>query len=169
MTIRRTPVVLPDRALRQWALQGWARTKRLNATAGTGGAILQMDYIPGLCSAAYFSLGLKIQADTQDERVQRLLQTGEAIQRFWLTATKLGLAVQPCLATLAFAHYGRTGAEFTTQPAQRRAAVKLASSVDKILSGEDETVFLGRIGWPRPRQSLCRSVRRPFEELLDEN
>ena len=150
----------------KWALKDWSRTKRLNRVAGTGAAVLQMDYLPGLCSAAYFTLGLKATADTPDERVQGLLQAGEAIQRFWLTATKLGLAMQPCLATLAFAHYGRTDAPFTTEAAPRRAAAKLAASVEKILGGGGELVFMGRIGWPKPRQSLCRSTRRPFEQLI---
>ena len=72
--------------------------------------------------------------------------------------------MQPCLATLAFSHYGRTAAPFTTQTAQRRAAAKLAVAADKLLGSE--VVFMGRLGWPKPQKKLCRSTRRPFDELI---
>ena len=101
--------------LMKWAMQSWPRTKLVNRIVGTSGAVLQMDYLPGLCCAAHFTLGLKGAPGSPEERVQALLEAGGAIQRFWLTATKLGLAIQPSLATLAFAHYGRTGAPFTTE------------------------------------------------------
>jgi sulfur-carrier protein adenylyltransferase/sulfurtransferase len=148
----------------KWAMGGWSRTKLLNRTAGTAAAVLQMDYLPGLCCAAYFTMTMKSGPVSLETRVQKLLEAGEAIQRFWLTATRLGLAMQPCLATLAFSHYGRTAAPFTTQPAQRSAAAKLAVAVDKLLGGE--VVFMGRLGWPKPQKTLCRSTRRPFEELI---
>jgi molybdopterin/thiamine biosynthesis adenylyltransferase/nitroreductase len=148
----------------KWAMGGWSRTKLLNRTAGTSAAVFQMDYLPGLCCAAYFTMAMKRGPVSLETRVQKLLETGEAIQRFWLTATRLGLAMQPCLATLAFSHYGRTAAPFTTQAAQRRAAAKLAVAADKLLGGE--VVFMGRLGWPKPQNKLCRSTRRPFEELI---
>ncbi|MEA2825144.1 MAG: hypothetical protein QOF03_1626 [Alphaproteobacteria bacterium] len=159
---------LDDMTLRimKWAMQAWSRTKRLNRFAGTGGAVLQMDYLPGLCSAAYFTIRMNAKEASPDERVQALLETGQAIQRFWLTATKLGLAMQPCLATLAFAHYGRSGTPFTREAGPLRAAGKLAASVDNILAGNGEFVFMGRLGWPRPRKKLCRSTRRSFDQLI---
>ena len=148
----------------KWAMGEWSRTKRLNATAGTSAAVMQMDYLPGLFCAAYFTMSIKAAPASAESRVQTLLESGEAIQRFWLTATKLGLAMQPCLATLAFSHYGRTAAPFTTEAAPRRAAAKLAASVDRLLGSE--TVFMGRLGSPKPQKTLCRSTRRPFEELI---
>ncbi|HMI97282.1 MAG TPA: nitroreductase family protein, partial [Micropepsaceae bacterium] len=141
-------------------------TKRLNRIAGTSAAVLQMDYIPGLCSAAYFTIAMKAKGASPDERVQALLETGQAIQRFWLTATKLGLAVQPCLATLAFAHYGRSAAPFTKESRPLRAAGRLATSVDQILPGDGELVFMGRLGWPRRQKKLSRSTRLSFEQLI---
>jgi molybdopterin/thiamine biosynthesis adenylyltransferase/nitroreductase len=152
--------------LMKWAMQDWSRTKLVNRIMGTSGAVLQMDYLPGLLCAAHFTIGLKTKPGSPEERVQALLEAGGAIQRFWLTATKLGLAIQPSLATLAFAHYGRTAAPFTTERGPLRAAAKLAASVDSILGGESELIFIGRLGTPKPRKTLCRSTRRPFYELI---
>ena len=149
----------------KWAMREWSN-KRLNQTVGTSAAVLQMDYLPGLCSAAYFTIAMKAKEASPDERVQALLETGQAIQRFWLTATKLGLAMQPCLATLAFAHYGKSATPFTTEAGPRRAAGKLAASVDRILGGNGELVFMGRLGWPRRQKKLCRSTRRSFDQLI---
>ncbi len=159
---------LDDMTLRimKWAMQTWSRTKRLNRVAGTGAAVLQMDYLPGLFNAAYFTIRMNPKGSSPEERVQALLETGQAIQRFWLTATKLGLAVQPCLATLAFAHYGKSATPFTTEAGPFRAAGKLAASVDKILGGNGELVFMGRLGWPRGRKKLSRSTRLSFGQLI---
>ena len=171
-----SPTGIPARAvgldamtlrIMKWAMKSWSRMKMINRLAGTFGAVLQMDYLPGLCSAAYFTMRMNIKGASPNERVQAILELGQAIQRFWLTATKLGLVMQPCLATLAFTHYGKTSAAFTTDTRSRRAAEKLAASVDKILGGNGEVVFMGRLGWPRPQRRLSRSTRRPFDQLIE--
>jgi len=151
----------------RWAMRDWANTERLNRIAGTSAAVLQMDYIPGLCCAAYFTLAATAVPDTAQARVEALLKTGGAVQRFWLTATKLGLAVQPCLATLAFSHYGRSSVPFTKDAAARRKAQRLAASVDKVFGAGNAVVFMGRMGWPSPRNVLPRSTRRSFDQLLE--
>jgi molybdopterin/thiamine biosynthesis adenylyltransferase/nitroreductase len=151
----------------KWAMRNWSNTQRLNRIAGTSAAVLQMDYLPGLSCAAYFSIAMRPASTTPEARVEALLKTGTAVQRFWLTATKLGLAVQPCLATLAFSHYGRTSAPFTSDAAARRKAAKLAAAADKILGAENDVVFMGRIGSPVPRGVLPRSTRRPFDQLIE--
>ena len=150
----------------KWAMRDWANTKLLNRIAGTSAAVLQMDYLPGLCCAAYFTLAINTKTESADARVTALLETGGAIQRFWLTAAKLGLAMQPCLATLAFAHYGRTAAAFTADERARRAAVRLAREAGTILGEDRDIVFMGRLGWPRAQKQLCRSTRRPFDQLM---
>ena len=171
----RSPTGIPARAIgldamtlriMKWAMRDWANASTLNRVAGTGAAVLQMDYLPGLCSAAYFTLSLADGAVSGDKRVQALLEAGQAVQRFWLTATKLGLAMQPCLATLAFAHYGASGLPFTTDRKARKAAAKLASAAGKLIGPDGAVIFMGRIGWPHAQKSLARSTRRPFEQLL---
>jgi len=171
----RSPTGIPARAIgldamtlriMKWAMHDWRNASTLNRLAGTGSAVLQMDYLPGLCSAAYFTFSLADAAVSGDERIQAILDAGQAVQRFWLTATKLGLAMQPCLATLAFAHYGASGLPFTIDPKARKAAAKLASAADKLIGPNGTVVFMGRIGWPRAQKILARSTRRPFDQLL---
>jgi hypothetical protein len=171
----RSPTGIPARAIgldamtlriMKWAMRDWANANTLNRIAGTTAAIFQMDYLPGFCSAAYFTLSLTDKPGSDEARVQALLDAGQSVQRFWLMATKLGLALQPCLATLAFAHYGASGIPFTTDAKARKAAARLAALAAKLIGPNGEVVFLGRIGWPRERKILARSTRRPLEQLL---
>jgi len=171
----RSPTGIPARAIgldamtlriMKWAMRDWGNARTLNRFAGTGAAVLQMDYLPGLCSAAYFTVSLADQANMGEKRTQALLDAGQSVQRFWLIATKLGLAMQPCLATLAFAHYGASGVPFTTDQNARKAAAKLASTAAKLIGPDGSVIFMGRIGWPRAQGNLVRSTRRPFEQLF---
>ena len=149
-----------------WAMQHWSRTKLLNRLGGTFTAALQMDYLPGLCSAAFFAI--RFSQDVHGiERTPALLDAGARIQRFWLTATKLGLVVQPCLATLAFAHYGKTSIPFTVDRGALRSSKKLADLLEHALGvTSDSTIFIGRIGYPA-QVSDCRSTRLSLDQLIE--
>lgn len=167
-----------DRAtvrLMRWAMQSWPRMHGLNRTTGTLAAAAQLDLAPGLGCAGFFVVrpadpaaphaapGVASGAD----RVERLLRAGQHVQRFWLTATRLGLAVQPNLATLIFADYGAAGVPFTESAAARDKAAKLARSFRRVTGhGPEAVVFLGRVGEPRPRLPVARSVRRPMSDLV---
>jgi len=92
-----------------------------------------------------------------------------AVQRFWLTATRLGLALQPSVAALAFAHYGREGIPFSEVPSALPRARKLADGFSR-MCGEgriqpEKVVFLGRIGCPVTAPRTSRSTRRPLSGL----
>jgi nitroreductase len=150
----------------RWSMQAWWRTRLLNALGGTLTGSVQMDYGPGLASAAFFALRQPRASSQGAGRVADLLGRGQSIQRFWLTATWLGLAIQPEMATLIFAHYGERSARFTTDPALCRKAEDLASSFRQVLgAGTDDFVFFGRIGEPRARLPLYRSTRRSLAQL----
>jgi hypothetical protein len=144
-----------------WAMKSWPRMNRFNQIAGTLPAAVQMDYLPGLFCAAHFSIG---RPKNGPMSVERLLKDGARLQRFWLTATRLGLAVQPSLAPLAFAHLGEADKPFTMHRRMQAAATKLARECRRLLPGEE--IFLGRIGWPRDRRTPARSTRRGFDELI---
>jgi hypothetical protein len=91
------------------------------------------------------------------------------MQRFWLTATRLGLAVQPLLATIAFAHYGERGIRFSSEPRLARRAQSLARAFRETLGAPaGEVLFVGRIGEPFPRLPTHRSTRRSLAELMDD-
>jgi hypothetical protein len=148
----------------RWAIQDWGRMDRLNRFTGTFSAVLEMDYRPILFSAAAFTL--RLPADEGD-LTERLLAAGIHIQRFWLTAAKLGLALQPAMALLVFADYGHKDIAFSVDPALRIKANRLANEFRRIFgAGTEEFIFMGRIGEPLPRLGACRSVRRPVSELM---
>lgn len=151
------------------AMRDWKRMDRMNrAPGGTIVARLQMDYLPGHFSGAYFTVTRKATPAPGDETAA-YLRAGQALQRFWLTASRLGLSMQPALAVLCFAHYGREGVDFTADPKIRRQARALAEKLDALPGGEVPPWFMGRIGVPRSRRIGPRSMRRPLEELLTEN
>jgi molybdopterin/thiamine biosynthesis adenylyltransferase len=150
----------------RWAMRDWSRTQLLNRLGGTTSAALEMDYVPILSSASAFSLRFAISAQG-NRGTEDLLHAGENIQRFWLTATSLGLALQPALAVLIFAHYGQNELPFTVDAAVRSKAKRLASKFQRIFGAlTDDFVFMGRVGEPLPRVGVYRSVRRPIVELM---
>jgi hypothetical protein len=154
------------RRIMRWAIQDWRRMDRLNRFTGTFTARLEMDYLPILSSAAAFTM--RMPAD-EERSIDSLLKLGIQIQRFWLTATKLGLAIQPAMALLVFADYGQKDLPFTIATALRVKAKRLADEFRRFFAaGTDDFVFMGRIGEPLPRIGVCRSVRRPVSELTME-
>ncbi|TVR81151.1 MAG: thiamine biosynthesis protein ThiF [Rhodospirillales bacterium] len=155
-------------ALMRWALKDWRRIARMNRLpAATLQARQQMDYRPGAAAAAHFAISRKPGEPPPGGTVPGLLAAGMAIQRFWLTATRLGLALHPATATLCFAHYGRHGIRFTEDPARDAEAKRLAEELDRMLpDGADNVVFFGRIGAPGQRATRIRSIRRPLHSLI---
>ena len=150
----------------RWAMAHWPRMHAMNRLAGTWAAAAQLDVRPGLGSAAFFTLSPGAARDGED-RVARLLRLGGAVQRFWLTAARLGLAMQPGLATLIFSHYGAHSLPFTADPALQDKAAKLATRFQAVLGAHpDSMVFLGRIGEPRTRLPGVRSVRQDITTLM---
>jgi hypothetical protein len=145
-------------------MRDWSRFDAMNRRFGTGLAQLQLDIIPGLASAAYFVIGL---ADDGEPSVERILRAGMRLQRFWLTATELGLALQPTFAPLVFAHYGRHGMPFTVDARARQRAAELSHALDRFVVGPcaDGLVYMGRIGVPRAPKH-ARSLRLPLSKLV---
>jgi sulfur-carrier protein adenylyltransferase/sulfurtransferase len=153
--------VLP---LMRWAMRDWSRLDRLNQVFGTWLTRLQLDVLPGFGCAAFFTM--RCHEAPAGDHVDRLLRAGRAVQRFWLTAQRLGLAMQPHLAIIAFAEYGASDADFTERSAPRRKARRLASEFSAVLKASPEDVcFLGRIGEAPAGLPRSRSIRRSVSEL----
>lgn len=141
-----------------------ARLNRL--PAATLAARLQMDYLPGLACGAHFLIAVPgLDLDTMRDPAT-LLRLGQHLQRFWLCADRLSLALQPSLAPLCFAYYGRQGTAFTADPGLRAKAVVLNQELAKLAPAPSSLLFLGRIGRPSSMGAQPRSVRRPLRELL---
>jgi hypothetical protein len=148
--------------LMRFVLRNWRRADFFNRLlAGTALPRIQLDLIPGIFCAAHFVVSRKTEPQPVDVP-SSLFRSGEALQRFWLTATRMGLAVQPALAPLCFAYYGRVDA-----PLSARARIaKLVKKASSAFPNDGSVLFLGRIGVPR-RLSTARSIRRPAADLTD--
>jgi sulfur-carrier protein adenylyltransferase/sulfurtransferase len=95
------------------------------------------------------------------------VEWGRSIQRFWLTATRLGLAMQPVLATVAFARYGEGRIKFSSEAGLSAQAESLARSFRQVIGATaEEVVFIGRIGESHRRLPTHRSTRRSLAELV---
>jgi len=163
---------IPDRAIgldplmtrvMEWAMRDWRRVWFLNTfLAGTLMPRLQLDLLPAMACGAH----VLIVAATEPRGVDDYTKAGAAVQRFWLTATHLGLQHQPEMTPLIFARYVQDGRAFT----QNRSASRTAAGVAGRLAGivGDDTlrrgVWLGRLGGGRPARA--RSLRMPLQQLL---
>ena len=152
--------------LMRWAMADWTRMQRLNRLSGTGMARLQLDTIPGLASAAFFTMRLAGGPPAPEQRVETLLRAGQSLQRFWLTATRLGLAMQPAAAVVIFADYGERRYAFTSIKALCGKAESLAKNFRRdVGASASDLVFMGRIGTPHPKLPFTRSIRLTLGEL----
>jgi len=149
--------------LMKWALKSWKRIVFLNTYfAGTLLPRIELDLLPGFYCAAHFALI----ANDKPQTLQDYLNAGRALQRFWLTATQLGLQLQPEMTPLIFFGYVRQNLTFTQEAKLLSFAEKLASRLLNLL-GEDpavRAVYLGRIGQGKP--AYARSLRLSVKQLL---
>jgi len=173
-----SPDAIPSRALgvdamtqkmMRWTLAKRERTEMANKMGSPMFAGLQMDFLPGIFSAAYFAFRFEEPRAAGAAGTTQLLRGGEAVQRFWLTASKRGLVLQPCLATLAFAHYGLSNEPFTVSEPERRKAKVLAQRVVRDLGDLQTTFFVGRIGFPQAAKLESRSLRVPLAQLVKDS
>lgn len=171
---RESAYAIPSRALgldpltlrlTRWSMANWGRTKLMNGLGAPQMASVQMDFLPGLFSAAYFVIRLERRSQGADAALVESLEVGRTIQRFWLRASKLGLVMQPCVAMLAFWSYAEAGQAFTVLPKGRSVAHNLAGRARATFGAIDDVIFLGRMGWPRSR-SASRSTRLPLSQLM---
>ena len=154
----------PALAMMRWAMASWRRVDTMNRYfAGTLAPRIELDLVPGLACAAHVALVAREPARTLDDYVA----AGRALQRFWLTATSLGLQFQPQYTPLVFARYARRGVRFTTRERALGDARRIAHGLDRLLGADTaaRTVFMGRIGEGAPARS--RSLRMPLERLLE--
>ena len=149
--------------LMRFVMQSWDRVEMFNRFfAGTWAPRIQLDFLPGLACAAHFLLLAKAPARTIDDYVA----AGRATQRLWLTATQLGLQLQPEVTPLVFTRYAREGIAFSSKPGAQQMAQRLDQRFVGVV-GEHaaaHAVFMGRVG--NGQQPSSRSLRRPLESLL---
>lgn len=148
--------------LMRFVLGSWQRVRFFNRfLAGTWLPRLQMDLLPGIACAGHAI----IQAERAPKTIDDWVAAGQAIQRFWLTATRLGLWHQPEVTPLIFSSYLRNGIRFTRDQQVARSAAALQPALVRLLGPDsDHTVWMGRIGAGAAPRS--RSTRLPLARLL---
>ena len=149
--------------LMRWVMKSWTRVEFFNRfLAGTWVPRLQLDVIPALACASHFVIVASSPANDIDDFVA----AGRAMQRFWLTATKLGLQLQPELTPLIFARYSRNDVKFSETEGMveraRRLANRLASEFGD--TSVKNAVFMGRLG--EGAAAISRSLRKPLARLM---
>lgn len=155
--------------LMRWAMESWERVNFLNNyLAGHLLPRIELDLIPALRCAGHFVL----LRNEEPQGIDDYVDAGRAVQRFWLTATKLGLQVQPEMTPLIFTRYVQQGIPLTrVMPATQRAQ-NLAIELEQLI-GEPpaRAMFMGRIGHGQPprarsmRLSLANLCRQPTQSL----
>ncbi|HEV8500054.1 MAG TPA: molybdopterin biosynthesis protein MoeY [Casimicrobiaceae bacterium] len=153
----------PTLMLMRWAMADWGRVDRLNRFfAGTLAPRVELDYVPGVACAAHWMLV----ADDVPRSLDDHVAAGRAVQRFWLSATTLGLQCQPAYTPIVFARYARESVCFTQRADALARAAAIARELGE-LAGADvapRVVFMGRIGSGRP--CVARSLRLPTQDLM---
>lgn len=152
--------------LMKWAMRSWDRVRMLNRyLAGTWMPRIQLDLIPALRCGAHFV----IVSNDPPTSIDDYLGGGRAVQRFWLTATKLDLQFQPEMTPLIFSQYVDNSMIFTRNPTATRLAAELSRQLQTLVGAEAvrQGVFVGRLG--RGCVPKSRSTRKPISELVAED
>lgn len=155
-----------SKAAMKWAMKRSSRMNFLCKYLGaTYSAALELDIIPGIFSGAHFAI-LPNKNLTNLPLSEQYLLTGQAMQKFWLTATKLGLVLQPTFTTLAFVYYTNNQIKFTKDLSLIEKATQLTKKFKETFF-DDAVFFTGRIGRAlTPQPSTSRSVRKPLADLM---
>ena len=94
------------------------------------------------------------------------IQLGIAVQRIWLTATHLGLHLQPQMTPVIFRWYAPAGRHFSAEPILFEQALKLSGDLERIANATptDDLGFFARVGVSQVPQS--RSIRQDLVALM---
>jgi hypothetical protein len=154
---------LPTLVLMRQVMKSWGRVQTFNRfLAGTWAPRIELDLVPGIACAAHFVIRAKTPATTVDDYVA----AGRATQRFWLTATLLGLQLQPEVTPLVFARYARNRLPFSESPGSMQRAERVAARLTELVGQEtaEHAVFMGRVG--AGPAAKARSIRRDLSDLM---
>lgn len=126
---------------------------------------LEVDILPNVGCAGHVA----ISADRAPETPDDYIAAGRAVQRFWLTATRLGIRHQPCITPISFYKHGKDQTPFAQQPAVGGWIATLNECVRAFLGVKedaalDHLVWMGRVG-KGGKMSRARSVRKSVAEL----
>ena len=147
--------------LMKWVMQNWERVDFFNRyLLGTVVPRIQLDFIPALACAGHILL-----RPAQPSRLDPV-SAGIALQRLWLTATALGLYLQPEMTPVIFRWYVQAGKSISSLAKINSEASSLATRFEALAacSKTDPFAVFCRVGYSdRPKS---RSIRKEIRELL---
>ena len=137
----------PFAALRHWRVMRWAAALGMHRLLGLRAGDLPPPTAP--------HLGVLLSTKTPDAAA---LAIGAAFQRLWLTADRLGLALQPMVASAILA------VQSDNDDPVRRNLRDVLKDRWRELVGDDLPLIVFRLG--RARSPAVRSGRRPVDEYI---
>ena len=149
--------------LMQWVMQSWGRVEFFNRfLLGTVAPRIQLDFLPAIYCAAH----LLVKPRSSPTQLADWVELGMAVQRLWLTATRLGLHLQPQMTPVIFRWYAHAGRRFSAQSELFQQAVDLAADFERVagVGPMQDFGFFARVGTSRVPKS--RSIRRDYSELM---
>lgn len=149
--------------LMEWVMKSWNRVEFFNRfLLGTVAPRIQLDLLPPLFCAAH----VLIQPKSAPVQLTDWVNAGVAVQRVWLTATRLGLHLQPQMTPVIFRWYARDGCHFSAKPELFQQALKVSDSIEGFANAtqSDHFAFFARIGISQPPKS--RSTRKDLVALM---
>ena len=151
--------------LMHWVMQSWERVDFFNRyLTGTIAPRIQLDFIPALACASHLLLRpRRMQIGLVDH-----VAAGVALQRLWLTATRLGLHLQPEMTPVIFRWYVQAGREISRNSEINKGAIRLAGQFEQLSSASPDEgfSFFGRVGCSKVPHS--RSIRKELRGLMVE-
>ena len=152
--------------LMKWVMQSWSRVEFFNRyLLGTVVPRIQLDFIPALACAGHLLLKPRKPLNSLNDYVE----AGMAMQRLWLTATSLGLHLQPEMTPVIFRWYARAGRKISAN-SEINTEIELVASRFEGLAGasnDQSFAFFCRIG--QSTVPTSRSLRKSLSQLLNLN
>ena len=149
--------------LMRWVMQSWGRVHFFNRFLfGTIAPRIQLDFVPALACAAHVLIKPKCPSNTLEDRVL----AGVAMQRLWLTASRLGLHLQPEMTPVIFRWYVQDRREISGKASINEGATSLAQQFEYLASASRQSgfSFFCRVGISE--QPSARSVRKELRNLM---
>lgn len=149
--------------LMRWVMQSWGRVNFFNHFLfGTIAPRIQLDFVPALACAAHVLIKPRQVQTTLKDHVL----AGMAMQRLWLTASRLGLCLQPEMTPVIFRWYVQSKRKISQKTSIDKGAKLLAERFEYMASAksQDAFVFFCRIG--TSGQPNSRSVRKELSSLM---
>lgn len=149
--------------LMRWVMHSWQRVDFFNRyLMGTIAPRVQLDYLPALMCAAH----LLIKPRVAPSRLEDWVALGGAMQRVWLTVSRLGLHLQPEMTPVIFRWYSQADRVFSNNMIFKEKSSKLSRQFEVIADVDpfQPFGFFCRIG--RSEVPRSRSLRRALADLI---